>query len=97
MVDISHVPVSLYSHATADNSKPLDFQFALWLIETVGIACFPMTGFYGPKEEPGGSVWSARSVRFCYAKTDAVFRHAEEKLGQLKLLLDKAGNSASRL
>jgi methionine aminotransferase len=61
-----------------DNISTLpDTEFALWLTERHGVACIPMSVFYGDATDH-------HIVRFCFAKEDATLRAAAQRLSNIQ-------------
>lgn len=54
-----------------------DTEFALWLTERHGVACIPMSAFYGDSTDH-------QLVRFCFAKEEATLRTAAERLAKVQ-------------
>jgi len=74
VVNIAHIPRALYAKV----GMPDDMAFTLYLIEEIGVACFPMGEFYVRKDSP-------LSVRFCFAKMDQTLSLADTRLRRCKL------------
>lgn len=53
-----------------------DFRAARWMIENVGVATIPTSGFYSPEYRH----LADNTIRFCFAKTDDEIDMAGERL-----------------
>ena len=56
---------------------PDDTAFAMWLIETCGVATVPGSSFYAHRD------LGRTKIRFCFPKTDDILREAGERLQKL--------------
>ena len=54
-----------------------DTAFAMWLIETCGVATVPGSSFYAHSD------LGRTRIRFCFPKSDDVLREAGERLQKL--------------
>jgi aspartate/methionine/tyrosine aminotransferase len=66
-----------------------DREFALWLVDKVGVAGVPGSSFYSAG---GGTT----QLRFCFCKTDATLHEAGRKLAELPRLIGEKTQSTTR-
>jgi N-succinyldiaminopimelate aminotransferase len=60
-----------------------DVEFTKWLIDEIGVACIPISGFYNDPK----SVASQRLVRFGFCKNTNTLKQAGERLAKIKTLV----------
>lgn len=73
----------------SDFPFPDDWEFAMALVERVGIACVPGSSFFARGED------GARFVRFVFAKKDSTLDLALERLERIEELRSKEGPASS--